>query len=456
MSGDASASRLVRLARTAYADPSAEALRAARLHLMDALAVGLLASAAGPVRGVRQLADSDAGTCTVLGSPRRASEAVAALVNGSLIHSLEFDDTHVASVMHGGAVMAPAALACAEDSGASGRDLLAAFAVGWEVLIRIGLSSPGRIQARGFQITSAAGAFAAALVSGLLHGDDDDVIANAVGIAGSQAAGTFAFLRDGDTVKAVQPGWSAHAGIMAAQLARTGVTGPNAVFEGRYGFFALYADDPEAADALAVELDDLGSRWHLAEAAYKLLPCCHYIHPFVEALDRMTADGVSASEIVALHCWVPTGAAPVIAEPWPERQRPAKAHDARWSLPYVLALAIRNGRITAADFDGTCEEDVMALAERITYEPWPDSGFPQRFPARLRAQLVDGSSRDVMVEDVLGGLGRPIEAAHVESKARGNLAQAGFPDDRIDAFVAALLGSEELDLGTLRAVMELR
>lgn len=434
--------------------PSPDALRAARLHLLDALCVGLLAAARGPVRGVRQLAHSDSGPCTVLGSPHRASEAVAALVNGAVIHSLEFDDTHVASVMHGGAVMAPAALACAEASDAEGHDMLSAFAAGWEVLIRLGLASPGRIQARGFQITSAAGAFAAALVSGLLHGDDDDVVANAVGVAGSMAAGTFAFLRDGDTVKAVQPGWAAHAGILSAELARAGITGPDGVFDGRYGFFSLYADDPEGAEAFARELDDLGRRWHLTEAAYKLVPCCHYIHPFVEAVERVTAEGITGNDITAVHCWVPTGAAPVIAEPWSERQRPRKAHDARWSLPYVLALAIANGDVTAADFDGECDEACMALAERMTYELWPDSGFPQRFPARILVRLRDGSEREVTIDDVRGGIGRPIEAADVERKARANLSQAGVSTGQADAIIGEFLGTASPDMRTLRHLLE--
>lgn len=433
-----------------------EVLDAARLHLLDGLAVGLAASRTGPVRGLSALATSQgSGRCTVLGSPATVPAPIAALVNGGFLHSLEYDDTHVASIMHGGAVMTPAALAVAEEVGASGRDALAAFAVGWELLIRIGLASPGRIQAQGFQVTSAAGAFAAAAVSCLLRGDDPDVLGHALGIAGSQAAGTFAFLAGGHTVKAVQPAWSAHAGLLAAELARAGVTGPADVFEGPYGFFSLYARDPDGAAGLDRELADLGEVWRLPEAAFKLQPCCHFIHPFIEALEQLQAQGVTAAELVRLHCWVPAGAVPVVAEPWDRRVRPAKAHDARWSLPYVLASVLVDGDLDVAVFEGDCDEAVMSVGERITYESWPDSGFPARFPARLRAELADGSHREATVDDVLGSPGRPVAVADVLGKAIPNLVAGGLAEADARALATELLHAEDPDLLAIGAVLRL-
>ncbi len=438
---------IARALNRAHEDIPDAVLASARLHLLDALAVGMIAARRGPVQGVRMLvASGGAGSCTVIGSTDRTTAATAALVNGALIHSLEFDDTHVASVMHGSAVVAPAALAVAQESGRSGTDLIRAFVVGWELLIRIGLASPGRIQARGFQITSAAGAFAAAAVSGLIRRDADDAIANALGIAGSQAAGTFAFLADGDTVKAVQPAWAAHAGLLAAELARAGISGPESVFDGRYGFYSLYADDPDAAARLGDQIADLGVRWHLPEAAFKLVPCCHYIHPYLEALDSVIGADVTPDDVVRIHCRVPDGAAPVIAEPWPARQHPPKAHDARWSLPYVLGLFLRDRRISAAAFDGPSEPDIMVLADRMTAEPWADSGFPDRFPAWLSVELADGSTRIAEVPDVKGGHGRPIAAEDVIAKALGNLEDAGLSPSDASRLVHEVVERPQPDL----------
>lgn len=431
-----------------------DVLDAARLHLLDGLAVGLAASRSGPVRGLSALAASQgSGPCTVLGSATTVPAPIAALVNGGFVHSLEYDDTHVASIMHGGAVMTPAALAVAEEAGATRRDTLAAFAVGWELLIRIGLASPGSIQAQGFQVTSAAGAFAAATVSCLLRGDPPEVLAQALGIAGSQAGGTFAFLAGGDTVKAVQPAWSAHAGLLAAELARAGVTGPVDVFGGPYGFFSLYARDPDGAAGLERELADLGEVWHLPDAAFKLQPCCHFIHPFIEALEQLREQGMDAGGLVGLHCWVPEGAVPVIAEPWARRVRPAKAHDARWSLPYVLASVLVDGDLDLAVFEGDCDEDVMRVSERITYEPWPDSGFPARFPARLRAELADGSHLEATIDDVLGSPGRPVTVDDVLGKAIPNLVAGGLTEADARALAAGLLDADDPDLGAIGAAL---
>jgi 2-methylcitrate dehydratase PrpD len=426
-----------------------EVLASARLHLLDALAVGAVAARRGPVRGVTGLAATGgAGSCSVLGSPVPTTAPVAALVNGSLIHSLEFDDTHVPSVMHGSSVVAPSALAAAEAVGATGDRMFRGFVLGWEFLIRIGLASPGRIQARGFQITSAAGAFAAATVSALVRGDDADVLANAVGIAGSQAGGTFAFLAEGDTVKAVQPGWAAHSGLLAVELASAGVSGPQHVFGGRYGFYSLYADDADAADRLEIEVGDLGSRWHLPEAAYKLVPCCHYIHPYVEALTSLLQD-VRAEDVRSIHCHVPDGAAPVIAEPWAQRQHPAKAHDARWSLPYVLGMVLLNGRVSAGAFDGPSDAGIMWLADRMDFSVWEGSGFPERFPARMSVTLEDGTVRELSVDDVKGGRTRPIAAADVIDKARGNLQEAGMRDADAEALVQEIVDATEPDPGRI-------
>jgi 2-methylcitrate dehydratase PrpD len=297
----------------------------------------------------------------------------------------------------------------------------------------MGLASPGTLQARGFQTTSAAGPFAAALVSSLITGDDAVVAVNALGIAGSQPGGTFAFLADGDTVKAGQPAWAAHSGVWAAELARFGMTGPAQVLEGPTGFFTLYADDPEAADRLRSELADLGDRWHLPDAAFKLIPCCHFIHPFVEALSEVLDAGIAADQIASIHCFVPRGAAPIIAEPWDRRQRPATPHDGRWSLPYVLAGRAVDGVVDLELFDSPVDGARVDLASRITYEIWDDSGFPARFPARLQVTLRDGRTIEAVVDDVLGGAGRPVPAADVLAKASTNLRSAGLDESAVQA-----------------------
>jgi 2-methylcitrate dehydratase PrpD len=430
---------------------------AARLHLLDALGVGVAGSVRGPLRALPAVASAHpGGRSTVLGAGTTTTAPVAALVNGSLIHSLEYDDTHVASIVHGSSTVAAAALAVAEEVEAGGHELLSAFALGWEAFVRMGLASPGTLQARGFQTTSALGPFAAALVSGLLHDDPVDTMVEALGIAGSQAGGTFAFLTDGDTIKAGQPAWAAHSGLWAADLARAGMTGPESVLEGKLGFYELYASDPGAAKRLRSELSDLGEEWHLTAAAFKLIPCCHFIHPFVEALGDALESGIAPDEVASIHCFVPRGAAPIIAQPWESRQHPASPHDARWSLPYVLASRVVDGRVGLDLFDTPIGGDRLDLSRRITHELWDDSGFPAVFPARLTVTTVSGRTIRASVDDVKGSAGRPVAPGAVVAKARGNLASGGLALDAVDALVAEVLGADPPDVDRVGALLRPR
>jgi len=309
-------------------DVPAPVVEAAKLHFLDALGVGLAASTVPLSAGWADAAAriGGAGPATVLGRPEGLTATAAALVNGALIHSLEYDDTHIRSVVHGGAVAAPAALAAAEETGAAGGRLLAGYIAAWEVMIRLGLAAPGSYQANGFQISAVGGALGAAAAA--IGGLDEDRTVAALGIAGSQASELLAFLSDGSTVKALHPGWAAHTGIAAAALAEAGMTGPETVLEGRFGFLAAFARDAQATGRLESLLDDLGTAWHLPEAAFKLYPCCHYIHPFLEAMAAVS-EGVAPDEIAEVTCHVSTPMAPLICEPWERRQSPASGYDGK-------------------------------------------------------------------------------------------------------------------------------
>jgi 2-methylcitrate dehydratase PrpD len=207
------ARELVQRLRAGRAQPLPVAVEAAaRLHLLDAIGVGLAAAAGEAGHPYRHFAAEAArgGAASMFGQPHGAAAADAALVNGGLIHSLEFDDTHTASIVHGSAVLAPAALASAEMSGATGRSLLAAYARGWEVLVRMGLAAPGAFQSRGFQVTSVGGALVAALIGAELAGLDEDASVAALGVALSQASAppSSRSIPDGRPIRgSSRPGW---------------------------------------------------------------------------------------------------------------------------------------------------------------------------------------------------------------------------------------------------------
>jgi len=399
---------------------------AARLHLLDACGVGLAAAGSPVGAAYRDFAKDVArgGPATVFGQAAGAAPADAALVNGGLIHSLEYDDTHTASIQHGSAVIAAAALAVGEARGASGAALLGAFARGWEVLIRFGLAAPARFHAHGFMSTSVGGALASALLASELLGSSEDQSVAALGISLSQAAGVMEFLTNGSSVKSLHPGWAAHGGVIAALLARSGMTGPETSLEGRHGLFRQFAGDEEAPARFRALIGDIGRKWHLPDAAYKFHPCCHYLHPFIEAAGVLAERGIGADDAARILCRVPAGEAPVICEPWERKQSPETGHAARWSLPIAVAARLVEGRVDLGTFESPAGPAVRELAGRIAWEPLPGAGFPERFEAELVCETKAGRTETVRIDDVYGNRTRPPGEEPIRAKFRANAARA--------------------------------
>ena len=436
------ARELVRAARATASQPLPEHVAtAARLHFLDAIGVGLAAAGSPIGAAYRALALEIArgGPATVLGQRTGASAADAALINGGLIHSLEFDDTHTGSIAHGSAVLAAAALAVAEAQNASGAELLGAYARGWEVLIRFGLAAPNGFHAKGFMSTSVTGTLVSALLAAELMGLDEDRTVAAIGIALSQASGVMEFLTNGSSVKSLHPGWAAHGGAMAAMLARAGMTGPETSLDGKHGLFRQFTGVEAAAGRFRTLIGELGREWHLPKAAYKFYPCCHYLHPFIEAAGKLAERGVHANDVERIVCRVPQGEAAVICEPWETKQSPADGHAARWSLPITVAAQLVQGKVDLATFETSASDAVRRLAQRISWEPLPGARFPQRFEAELVCQTKRGSRETVRIDDVFGNHTRPPGAEAVLAKFRSNATRT-LKADALEALERAAQG----------------
>ncbi len=348
----------------------------------------------------------------MFGQAAGAAAADAALVNGGLIHSLEYDDTHTASIQHGSSVIAAAALAVGEARGASGAALLGAFARGWEVLIRFGLAAPARFHAHGFMSTSVGGALASALLASELLGSSEDQSVAALGISLSQASGVMEFLTNGSSVKSLHPGWAAHGGVVAALLARSGMTGPETSLEGRHGLFRQFAGDEEAPERFRALIGDIGRKWHLPDAAYKFYPCCHYLHPFVEAAGELAARGVRPGDVARILCRVPAGEVPVICDPWERKQAPETAHAARWSLPIVVAARLVEGKVDLATFESPASDAVRELARRIELGAVARSALSRALRSRNRVRKEERAGR-------AGAHRRRVRQSHAPAGQRG-------------------------------------
>jgi 2-methylcitrate dehydratase PrpD len=371
------------------------------------------------------------------------------------MHSLEFDDTHTGSIMHGSSALAPAALAAAQACGASGSALLGAYARGWEALVCLGLAAPGRFHAQGWQATSVAGVMAAALIAAELASLDEPQMLAALGISLSQAGGVMEFLSNGSSVKSLHSGWAAHGGVMAATMAASGMTGPLTALDGRWGLFKQFTDDDQAESRLSGLLRGFGHDWHLLEAAFKFYPCCHYLHPFIEAASILSDRGLQVNDIKSIACEVPAGAAPVICEPWARALAPASGHAARWSLPVALAARLVEGDVGLQTFERSPSDAVLALARKVSWTRLENARFPQRFEAVVRIELDGGRVEQVRIDDVDGNHTRPPSPQRVLDKFRRNAQRTLSTDGvaRLEAACMTLSSSANLqDLGRALAL----
>jgi 2-methylcitrate dehydratase PrpD len=425
--------------------PPAAAMAAARLRLLDGLAVAFAALASEGVVKPRAALGlfGEGGASSAVGEALPRSAAAAALHNGLLIHGLEYDDTHIGAVVHGAPVVLPAVLAIAERDGKSGAEALAALCAGWEVLARIGAALRGALQAHGFQATSVAGPLAAAAAAASLSGLDARRTAHAIGIAGSQSSGVFEFLAAGATSKALHGGWAAMGGLVSAALAADGMTGPASILEGKAGIFSAFARAPELAARMESQLADLGERWAVTEARPKAAPCCHYILAFIEALEEVLGQGVAPVQIRAIRCTVDPRQAQLICEPWAQKLAPPSGFAAKWSLPFCLAARALRGPVSVALFERPLEAEVLAFARRIEWTPKED-GFPDRYPGRLSVALADGRTLESYVPDVLGGADRPFPEAQLIAKFRA-AAGSVLPASEVAGLLREVQALEQAD-----------
>lgn len=432
-------------AELTYALLPAEVVAAAKLHLLDTLGCGLAAVALDEAPFVVGAAAEEAagGPATALGMPDGLASADAALVNGTLCHALDYDDTHPDSVVHVSAAVVPAALAAGEVAGASGRELVCALVAGNETSTRIGMAAGGRFHARGLHPTGVCGVFGATVAAARVRGLDPGQTANALGIAGSMAGGLLEFLADGAKTKPLHPGWAAHAAVSAVRLAAHGATGPATVLEGRRGFFATYLHD--VAVDLTGQLADLGRRWETPEIAYKPYPACHYTHAPIDALAELVErEGLTAGDVASITALSDETGVGLVLAPLEDKLRPRTVYDAKFSLPYCLAARLVRGRVDVGSFtdEAITEPAVLELAARVDYELKAYAAAPDAFPGGVHVRTRDGRVLTAELRHQRGGSENPMSPQEVIDKYRAN-AEPALPARTVADLERAVLGIEE-------------
>ncbi len=408
--------RLVRSKPVTQAD-----LEMAALFTLDALAnaIGGTNSAAGRI--LLQWA-----------SDRPAHASNQAFLMGALTHILETDDLHRASVTHPGCVVVPVVLALGAHRKAGGTELLRAVLTGYEVMCRVG-NAVGPAHYRIWHNTATCGPYGAAMAAADLLLLNDEETQHALGNAGTQSSGLWQFLETGAMSKHLHAGRAAESGLLAAELARLGFTGPPAILEGNKGFFAGAC--PDANPTLV--LREPAAPWQLVQTSIKPWPSCRHTHPAIDAALELHRQ-LGGRDITRIRAEVYQAALDVC-----ERPHPQSEYEAKFSLSHCIAAALADGHVAFDSFDTGSRLRLASLGNRVSAvvtEPYR-SAYPERYwGARISATVSDG---ETLVAEKLGCKGDPefaLSRLEMIDKAKMLMQHGGLGQDAVDELVNSILG----------------
>tara|TARA_R110002051_G_scaffold157734_6_gene229328 strand:+ start:10283 stop:11752 length:1470 start_codon:yes stop_codon:yes gene_type:complete len=431
-------------------DAPSSVIENAKLRVLDIVGV-MIASSAHPTVAAAERAygDADGGGkgAHALLSAAETSLAGAAFTNGVASAVLEFDDTHIASNIHTTGVIVSAVLPMAQAQGLSGRQFLEAVIVGSEILCRLGLVSPVRMHEVGMHPTSVYGVFGATYAAARLRGLDRGQTVDAVGTAASLSSGSIASFEDGTSTKTLHVGFAAAAAVRAIALAAQGVSGPAAVFEGKFGWFKSHIQsEPEFRFNELIQ--DLGERWEVLNIATKLYPCAYTLMPFIAAALALRAThDIDTGAIAQIRCEIMPRSFRTVCEPLSEKRRPLTSWHGRISLQHTVAEALVLGRFDKSAYaqSSLIDPRINALADKVIHIADPIAAQDtSRSRGVVTIEFSDGTTISHTVEDMQGTARNSAPASVYIEKFMANVAGV-ISQDRAEDLAAALT---ELDTVT--------
>lgn len=439
---------------TTYDALPAEVVAIAKERILDTLGAAIAGYSNWDYSGQLAQACRSLGTgkFSVIGSPKKEfSAALVAMINAAYAHSIELDDGHKNAGCHAGAVVVPVALAMAQEFGGSGKDLICAVTVGYEVIYRIAAHvNPAQIN-KGFHPSSNCGVYGAAAAAGKLMGLTEQQIANGLGQAGMFAGGTMEATTSGQRAKCVQVGNAAYSGIVAAYLAQTGMEGCVTALEGKNGLFNTQSENVNVEDICR----DLGNKYSIADTYNKLYPTCRHAQPGIEAvLDLVQQEHFCADEVKNIHI----GTHKVAYDLTGIIKVPADSGEAKFSLAYGAAIALREHAF------GVChltqpyytDTDTLALAEKVTcsVDDEVQAVFPEQRGAKVIITLKDDRVFEKTIYELKGSPTNPVGWKELEDKFVANTTGV-LTKENIQKLVKSIYGLETIDhAGSLCDLLE--
>ena len=430
------------------AAPPAEARAGAARALLDTVGVTLAGASQPAARIVQRVVEADgSGPCRVLGTALVASPGNAALANGTAAHALDYDDMCFVSLAHPSAPLVSAALALADAAGASGAALLDAYVIGFEIEGRLGRAMNPRHYQRGWHCTSTLGTIGAAAAASRLLGLDATAAGHALAIAASEASG----LKEnfGTMVKPLHAGLAARNGVLAAQLATSGMTASAAAIEGPQGFLAaMDSSQPSLAGVVA----DLGTRWEILDTGItvKLYPSCAGTHPALDALlDLKRRERFAGGDVESVEIGVDPIVPTILIY-----DRPSSGLEGKFSMPFCAAAALVHGQVGLETFEASPIADpaIVAMQARVTMriDPALDASAPPLTQAKVTVRLRDGRVLTASANGARGYHDRPASDDELAAKFMSCATQA-MSESRAAAALAALRDIESVaDIRTIR------
>lgn len=400
--------------------PQAVRERAA-LVMLDAIGTAYAASRYpfAPV-ALSALSSLGHGDSVVIGMDARLALRDAVVMNGILVHGLDYDDTYLPGSVHLSASSVPTVLALGAQHKTSGKDALLACLLGLEIGARIAQAAQGGFVNAGFHATGIAGAFGATAAAGRLMQLNAEQHTLAQGIALSFTASTLQPLQEGAWTKRVHPGWAGSSGVTAAAFAKSGYVGPMQAYDGRFGLYTAFLGEHAKSARPDMVIEGLGDRWEFTRTSIKLYPACHQLHAFMNAAIRIAQkEKLTADNVESVRALIADAAIPLVCEPLAAKLKPNSSYSAQFSLPYAVACALQRGQFGLNEIEAPAYTDasLLALANKVNYEIDPHPGFPKSRSGEIIVQMKDGRvlrERDEILPD------EPASAAAIVAKFEQN------------------------------------
>jgi len=403
-------------AKVKYDDLPKDVVEITKKFILDTLATTIAGSSApgceSVVEQVKDWGGKEESTILIYGG--KVVSENAALANSMMAHALDFDDTHDEAVVHSYVSVLPVALAMAErNGGVNGKDLIAAVAVGVDLMCRLGLASFGH----DWVYSSTMAYFGATVTAGKILGLNENELHHAMGIAYSQCGGNLQCIKDGGLVKRMQPAFAARAAIISSILAQKGITGATDIFEGQFGFFPSYHRGKYARE---VAVKELGKVFEGVNSSIKLYPCCRYTHGSIDAtLNIVQENDIKPDNVVEVVAHVTQDAYNIVGKPFELRESPQV--DAQFSIPYTTSVAIARKNVFIDDFfEEKIKGDtqVLQLAQKVRVVVDQEPIGKGLTPSVVDIKTKDGKVYSKRVEILRGDPRKPVSVEEIAQKFR--------------------------------------